>query len=64
MLWSYSKIDEAKVKTIEELEKKLGVTLLAFSGQDIKNAELTSADLEAIEKIEGELGLSLVAVKV
>jgi hypothetical protein len=64
MLWSYSKIDEAKVKTIEELEKKLGVTLLAFSGQDIKNAELTATDLEAIEKVENELGLSLVAVKV
>ncbi|WMW24016.1 hypothetical protein RE474_07855 [Methanolobus sediminis] len=63
MLWSYSKIDEAKVKTIEELEKKLGVTLLAFSEQDIKNAELTSDDLEQIKTIEGELGLSLVAVK-
>ncbi|MEZ5334545.1 MAG: hypothetical protein R2741_04545 [Methanolobus sp.] len=46
MLWSYSKIDEAKVKTIEELESKLGITLLAFSGQEIKNAELTSEDLE------------------
>ncbi|TQD26718.1 hypothetical protein [Methanolobus vulcani] len=63
MLWSYSKIDESKVKTIEELEKKLGVTILAFSGQDIKNAELTSDDLEQIKAVEGELGLSLVAVK-
>jgi hypothetical protein len=63
MLWSYSKIDEAKVKTIEELEKKLGVTLLAFSGEDIKNAELTAADLKEIEKVESGLGLSLVAVR-
>ncbi|WP_319508735.1 hypothetical protein [uncultured Methanolobus sp.] len=64
MLWSYSKIDESNVKTIEELEKKLNVTLLAFSGQDIKNAELTSENIEEINKLESELGLSLVAVKV
>lgn len=63
MLWSYSKVDEAKVKKIEELEKKLNVTLLAFSGQDIKNAKLTSDDLKQIEEAEAELGLSLVAVK-
>lgn len=63
MLWSYSKIDDAKVKAIEKLEKKLNVTLLAFSGQDIKNAELTSQDLAEIKKIEDDLGLSLVAVK-
>ena len=30
MLWSYSKLDDATVKTIEELEKMLDVTLLAF----------------------------------
>lgn len=63
MLWSYSKIDESKVKTIEELESKLNVTLLAFSGQDIKNVELTPEDLKQIEEAEEKLGLSLLAVK-
>jgi len=63
MLWSYSKLDDAKVKKIAELEKKLNVTLLAFSGQDIKNAELSADDLKQIEELEGKLGLSLVAVK-
>ncbi|KXS44751.1 hypothetical protein HWN40_11745 [Methanolobus zinderi] len=63
MLWSYSKLDESTVKTIEELEKKLDVTLLAFSGQDIKNAELSADDLKQIEEVESKLGLSLVAVK-
>ncbi len=63
MLWSYSKLDDAKVKKIAELEKKLGVTLLAFSGQEIKNAELSADDLKQIKEIEDKLGLSLVAVK-
>lgn len=63
MLWSYSKLDESTVKAIEELEEKLNVTLLAFSGQNIKNAELSSDALKQIEEAEGKLGLSLVAVK-
>ncbi len=63
MLWSYSKLDDAKVKKIAELEKKLGVTQLAFSGQEIKNAELSADDLKQIKEIEDKLGLSLVAVK-
>ena len=63
MLWSYSKIDNEKVEAIVELEKRLNVTLLAFSGQDIRNAELSSEELKQIEEAEGKLGLSLVAVK-
>ncbi|WP_367343753.1 hypothetical protein [Methanomethylovorans sp.] len=63
MLWGYSKLDDAKVKKIAELEKKLNVTLLAFSRQDIKNAELSADDLKQIEELEGKLGLSLGAVK-
>ncbi|WP_367343754.1 hypothetical protein [Methanomethylovorans sp.] len=63
MLWSYSKLDKATVESIEKLEKKLNVTLLAFSGANIKNAELTADELKQIEELEGKLGLSLVAVK-
>ena len=64
MLWSYSKIDEAKVKAIEELENKMCITLLAFSRMDIKNVEITPENLEMIREAEEKLGLSLVAVKV
>lgn len=64
MIWSYSKIENDKVKKIEELESKLGVTLLAFSGQTINNAQLSTEDLELIKKLEDELQLSLVAVNV
>jgi hypothetical protein len=42
----------------------LGVTLLAFSGINIKNAELTKEDLQKIQELEEKLGLSLVAVNV
>jgi hypothetical protein len=44
MLWCYSKLDKATIESIEKLEKKLNVTLLAFSGQDIKNAKLTATN--------------------
>ncbi len=63
MLWSYSKLDKATVESIEKLEKNLNVTLLAFSGTNIKNAKLTEDELKQIEELEGKLGLSLVAVK-
>ncbi|WP_367344049.1 hypothetical protein [Methanomethylovorans sp.] len=63
MLWCYSKLDKATIESIEELEKKLNVTLLAFSGQDIKNAKLTADELKQVEELENKLGLSLVAVK-
>lgn len=64
MLWGFSVLKDEQIKAINELEEKTGVTLLAFSGINIKNAELTKDDLEQIEKLESELGLSLVAVKV
>lgn len=62
MLWSYSKLDDKQVRTVQELEKKLNVTILAFSGQDIKDAELKSDQLKQIEEVESKLGISLVAV--
>jgi hypothetical protein len=64
MLWGFSVLKDEQMKAITELEEKTGVTLLAFSGINISNAELTNEDLEEIQKLEKELGLSLVAVKV
>lgn len=64
MVWSYSKIDETKVKTIEEFEKKMNVTLLAFSEQNISNANLNDEELKELKELEKKLGLSLLAVKV
>ncbi|WP_292468932.1 hypothetical protein [Methanolobus sp.] len=64
MLWGFSVLKDEQMKAIAELEEKMDVTLLSFSGINIKNAELTKDDLEQIEKLESELGISLVAVKV
>ncbi len=64
MLWGFSVLKDEQIKAINTLEEKMDVTLLAFSGINIKNAELTNEDLEHIQKLEKELGLSLVAVKV
>jgi hypothetical protein len=64
MLWGFSVLKDEQMKAIAELEEKLDITLLSFSGINIRNAELTKDDLEQIEKLESDLGLSLVAVKV
>ncbi|WMW22244.1 hypothetical protein RE476_00010 [Methanolobus mangrovi] len=64
MLWGFSVLKDEQMKAIAELEEKLDITLLAFSGINIKNAEITTDDLEQIKKLESDLGLSLVAVKV
>ncbi len=64
MLWGFSALKDEYIKAINELEEQLGVTLLAFSGINIKNAELTKEDLLKIKGLEEKLGLSLVAVNV
>ena len=64
MLWGFSVLKDEQMKAIAELEEKLNITLLAFSGINIRNAELTNSDLEQIRKLEADLDLSLVAVNV
>ncbi|SFM89777.1 hypothetical protein [Methanolobus profundi] len=64
MLWGFSVLKDEQMKAIAELEEKMNITLLAFSGINISNAEITNGDLEQIRKLEADLGLSLVAVNV
>ncbi|WP_406657111.1 hypothetical protein V7O62_00775 [Methanolobus sp. ZRKC2] len=64
MLWGFSILKDEQIKAISELEDKMNITLLAFSGLSIRNAEITKEDLEQIQKLEKDLGLSLVAVNV
>ncbi|RZB36518.1 MAG: hypothetical protein SRB2_02014 [Desulfobacteraceae bacterium Eth-SRB2] len=63
MLCSYSKTESVDLEAIQGLEKALGKTLLAFSCQDIKPAELTDEDLAKISELEKKLGIVLVAVE-
>ncbi|WP_407357179.1 hypothetical protein [Methanolobus sp. WCC5] len=64
MLWGFSVLKDEQIKAINELESKMNITLLAFSGLNIRNAELTKDDLAKIQELEEKLGLSLVAVNV
>ena len=62
MLCSLANLDQDKLKRIQELEKKTGVTVLAFSCSDLKAANLDPAGLGELQNLEKDLGLSLVAV--
>ncbi|ADI74149.1 conserved hypothetical protein [Methanohalobium evestigatum Z-7303] len=62
MVWSFSKLDEDSIKAINELEKKMGIILLAFSDRDIKAADLDEDQLKSIKDLEDKLDMSLVAV--
>jgi hypothetical protein len=62
MIYGYSKLDDAAVKTVQDLEKKMGVTIVAFTGQDVKTTDLSEADMKQVQETEAKLGVTLVAV--
>jgi len=64
MIWAFSSLKAEQIKSIKELEEKMGVTLLAFSGINIKYADLSEEDLKLLLQAEKDLGVSLVAVNV
>ena len=64
MLCSLANLDQGNLSTIQDLEKKAGVTVLAFSCRELEAAPLDAAVLSQLQSLEEKLGLSLVAVKV
>ena len=56
-------INDETLQTINNLEKDLGKTLLAFSCHDLKPSQLSNKELEKVEEVEKKLGVSLVAVE-
>jgi hypothetical protein len=56
-------VNESTLKTITDIEKGLGKTLLAFSCHDLKPATLSADDLKKVQEVEKKLGVSLVAVE-
>jgi len=62
MICSYATVDEEKLKSLQKLGKNMGRTLLAFSCQEIKPAQLTPEQLENIQTLEKDLGVVLVAL--
>ncbi|MGD2079537.1 MAG: hypothetical protein PVJ36_00205 [Nitrospirota bacterium] len=63
MVCSYADLDSDKLKAVQDLEKKLGKTMLAFSCQDINSDALSDSELAELREAEKRLGLSLLAVK-
>ena len=57
-----TKITAETIDVINELENKLGKTLLAFQCHDLKPSELSEDQLQRLRETEAELGISLVAV--
>ncbi|SES81365.1 hypothetical protein SAMN04488587_1157 [Methanococcoides vulcani] len=62
-MWSFSKIETGNLKAITDLESKLGITLIAFSDDGIKYADLKEDAAKEVKDLEKKLGLSLLAVK-
>lgn len=62
-MWIFSKLNSNNVKAVEDLEKKLGITLVAFSNDDTTFAELDDAGMKEVKALEDELGVSLIALK-
>lgn len=63
MLCSLSnKLNEDSLKSIQNLEKEIGKTLLAFNCHDVKPSTLSENELAKIQKLENDLSISLVAV--
>ena len=58
----YSNLEESTLQRINDLEKNLGITLLAFSCDQLKTASLDPEQLKQLQSAESELGISLIAV--
>ncbi len=58
----YSKIGKQQLETIDQLEKELGTTILAFSCNDVLAAQLSKEQLGRLQALEQEIGVSLIAL--
>lgn len=56
-------VNESTLQAINDLEKGLGKTLLAFSCHELKPSALNAEELGKVQEVEKKLGVSLVAVE-
>lgn len=56
-------VNESTLQAINDLEKGLGKTLLAFSCHELKPSALNAEELSKVQEVEKKLGVSLVAVE-
>ena len=62
-MWTFSKLSKENMDAVSAAEGKLGVTLIAFSDENIKYAELNDDAVKEVKELEKKLGLSLVALE-
>ncbi|HJM83233.1 MAG TPA: hypothetical protein QF720_06550 [Nitrospinota bacterium] len=62
MLASLSSLQDESLQSVQDLEKELGNTLLAYTIHDFKPAMLSEEQISKIKELEGELGVALVAM--
>lgn len=62
-MWTFSKLSKENMDAIDATEKKLGVTLIAFSDEGTKYASLSEDAVDEVKELEKKLGLSLVALE-
>lgn len=58
-----NKVDDPILKKINDLEKDLGKTFLAFKCHEVKPTMLTATELDKVQEVEKQLGVSLIAVE-
>ncbi|MCD4737346.1 MAG: hypothetical protein K8R53_14980 [Bacteroidales bacterium] len=61
-MFTFSKLSKENMDAINAAEGKLGVTLIAFSEEGTKYAELSEDAVKELKDLEKKLGLSLVAL--
>jgi len=62
-MYVLAKLDEQKLKEIQEFEREEGVRVVALQDVPLAPASLDGAKLHALQDLEKELGICLVAVR-
>ena len=57
-----TRMNDATLKTITDLEQDLGKTLLAFRCHNLNPSALSAEQLQKVQAAEAKLGVALVAV--
>jgi hypothetical protein len=63
MLFTMANLDQKQLEAVQSLEKKLGKTVIAFSGKDLNATQLKDDELAQIREAEKQLKVALVAIK-
>ena len=62
MLYTFSDLDNERLRKVQNVEKETGLKLLALNAVDVEPATIQDDALEHIQALERDLGMTLVAV--